>query len=439
MPIRFLNTFKDRNKHVAFVFMNHKYPQVGKGAGYVFGAILQAGFPVTFYDTRLRSIDSIEKEIIDYPFDVLMISTMSQFFPEAIELITKVKKCKKILVLVGGIHPTTIGKAILEDHPEIDFLCIGEGESMVTEFLDNLGHESLFNIPNLAYRDNGKATANTMRPPEDLAKLPKFPWHRFQNEIRSKGPYLQASRGCPYRCTFCGNSAYLEIYGKSYLRFRPISDMIDEIEMLMRDFSVRLLFFSDEMILSDFDYITDLLRTVKKRFDVPYALQGRVEHIDEDLVRVLKDTGCVRLSTGVECGNEDFRKRRLNRHMSNKQILSAFSLLQSAGIRTVSNNIIGFPFKEDEFLTKETIEFNLTLHPSYANFNIFYPYPGTKLYQHCVENNLIDPIKQQTHSCHQDSILKGVELKKKMHRIILFLNHKFKPSLHEPVIGIKTA
>jgi len=125
--------------HVAFVFMNNKYLQIGRGAGYVVGAILDAGFPVVFYDTRLKSIDSISMEIARHDFNVLMVSTMSQFFPEVLDLVARVKKHKAIPVLVGGIHPTSVGESILERHPEIDFLCIGDGESMVEDFLITLG------------------------------------------------------------------------------------------------------------------------------------------------------------------------------------------------------------------------------------------------------------------------------------------------------------
>ncbi|MBN1405350.1 MAG: B12-binding domain-containing radical SAM protein [Candidatus Omnitrophica bacterium] len=428
MPIKKLNATNKRIARVAFVFMNNNCLPVGKGAGYVIGAILEAGFPVTFYDTSLKSVGSIAADVIRQPFDVLMISTMSQFFPEVIKFAKKVKRHRDIPILIGGIHPTSVGKTLLEKHPEIDFLCIGEGESMVVDFLNHLGTESLFEIQNLAYRSGSRPVVNTLRFPENLEKLPAFPWHKFEKDAKYTGPnitgpIITASRGCPYKCTFCGNSVYLQHYGKAYLRFRPISHVIDELSMLAKNYSVSCFYFSDEMMLSNSEYVCELLKAVK-RLNIKYFLQGRTEWVNGKLVETLKDTGCAKFFTGVECGNEKFRKKHLNRHMSNKQIMSAFSLLRKAGIAAVSGNMIGFPFEEDRRLTKETIEFNLALRPAYASFNIFYPYPGTELHKYCIDNDLIDPVKEANYTRDQDSILKGITVKKQIANIVMFLNHK---------------
>jgi radical SAM superfamily enzyme YgiQ (UPF0313 family) len=138
---------------------------------------------------------------------------------------------------------------------------------------------------------------------------------------------------------------------------------------------------------------------------------------------MLKDTGCAYLAMGIESGDEDFRKTYLNRKMTNAQIENAFYLARKAHIFTTSFNIIGFPFENDHFLTDETVSLNKKIKPDYALFSIFYPFPGTKLYERCIEKNLIDNQKaSDVKNYFTESILKGVALGERLKEINAFFN-----------------
>jgi anaerobic magnesium-protoporphyrin IX monomethyl ester cyclase len=407
--------------NVAFVFMNDT-PTVGRGAGYVAGAIAAAGYPVTFFDSNYTPLENIAGQVIAGSAEILMISTMTMNFPMAVSLIRDIKKSKTIPVLVGGIHPTIEGAVLLERHPEIDFLCIGEGESMVIEFLRCFSTDSLFNIKNLCYRKNGKVFCNPIRLAEDLSMLPAFPWHFFREDsIGGAGKgflYVTASRGCPYNCTYCCNGIYLKLYGKHYIRFRPIENVIAELRFLKEKYPSPLYYFGDEMILADPQYAKALFSEVKNALDVPYGLMARVEFVTPDMAAHLRDTGCKYVAMGIECGDEDFRKKHLNRFHSNDQIINAFAALKNAGIFRSSFNIIGYPFDNDRALTKTTIRLNKRIVPDYAYFTIFYPFPGTALYDYCIKYHLIDDERlQNTRQYYQESVLKNVYLKKKCARI----------------------
>lgn len=415
--------------NIAFVYMNNEM-NVGRGAGYVAGAIINAGYKLKFYDTLYSPIDTISHDIIHETFDIFMISSMTMLFPEAIKLICMVKEKKNIPVLVGGVHPTIEGRSILEQYKQIDFICIGEGESMVIDFLHSFGKDSLFAVRNLAYRRDGIVYTNPVRSTEDLSKLPPFPWELFRTESvvqeeKSGFLYVTASRGCPYNCTYCSNGIYLGHYAKSYLRFRPIAHVIEELKYLNNKYSPRLFYFGDEMILSHPENTVELFEKIKKELNVPYGFMGRVEYITPRLIEVLERTGCQYVAIGIECGNEEFRKKYLNRKMSNQQIEHAFSLIKKAGIFTTSFNMIGYPFNNDDFLTEETIKLNKKIKPNFAQVSIFYPFPGTKLYQRCINMNLIDPQKvENTEEYFSESVLKGVYLRKKWEEINLLFNHR---------------
>lgn len=415
---------------IAFVYMNDM-EVIGRGAGYIAGAIKAAGYPLSFYDTFYTESSVVAQDIIDRESDILMISTMTMNFPKALVLIREVKKRNNnITVLLGGIHPTIMGERLLELHSEIDYLCIGEGESMIVEFLHNFSTDALFDVQNLCYRKNGKIFSNPIRPPEDLATLPAFPWHFSRRESKSTSGnshfWVTASRGCPYNCTYCCNGIYLKLYGKNYIRFRPIEQIIEELKYLKERYSPSLFYFGDEMILSDPKYTEALFAKLKEEIAVPYGLMARVEHITSELVEHLKETGCQYVAMGVECGDEQFRRKHLNRVHSNEQIEKAFTLLKKANIFRSSFNIIGYPFDNDDELIEKTVQLNKQLKPDYAYFTIFYPFPGTRLYDRCIEMDLINKERIEKNTLYyEESVLKNVNLKMKRDRIARQFNSIF--------------
>ncbi|GAG80969.1 unnamed protein product, partial [marine sediment metagenome] len=121
---------------------------------------------------------------------------------------------------------------ILEEYQCINYVCVGEGETFIKEFVANYGKSTLLGINNLIYRKGGKIHSNPIGPPEDLAMLPKFPWNSFPYVVipaQYKLLYVTASRGCPFNCTYCCNGVYLRLYKGGYVRRRPIKHILDEL------------------------------------------------------------------------------------------------------------------------------------------------------------------------------------------------------------------
>jgi anaerobic magnesium-protoporphyrin IX monomethyl ester cyclase len=416
----------DTGKSMKVAFVQLSTGGIMRGPGFVAASIIRAGHDLKLFDSYDTPIATITKQILRQDFDILMISSMTIDFHLAIDLIRRVKSKIQVPILFGGVHATLAGKQVLQEYPEIDYACIGEGESMVVDFLDHFGLSSLHQVHNLVYRHEGAVIANPVRPPEDLTKLPVFPWHFYKKNrvVPSDGfLYVTATRGCPYRCSYCSNAQYLEYYGTSYLRTRPLEQVKDELRYLHQTYQPRLFYFADEMMLSDFKYAEELFWMIKHEFNTPYGFMARVEHITPDLVKLATETGCKYVGMGVECGNEDFRKKVLNRRMSNQQIIEAFRLLKEADIFVTSYNMIGFPAANDAFLTEETIRLNQKLKPNFMQISIFYPFPGSFIYEQCISADLIDPEKARIATNYYDeSILRGVSLRQRRQEIDTLFN-----------------
>jgi len=173
-----------------------------------------------------------------------------------------------------------------------------------------------------------------------------------------------------------------------------------------------------KLLLSSLDDAKMLFQAIKDELNMPYGCMARVEYITEDTTDFLANTGCRYLAMGIECGNEEFRNKHLSRHMPTEKIAKAFAIAKKRNIYTCSFNMIGYPCSYDDDLTRETILLNQEIHPDYVQFSIFYPFPGTKLYQHCIENNLIDHDKiRNLSNYYSDSPLKDVSLQEKINEI----------------------
>ncbi len=386
---------------IAFVYMNNA-ANTGRGAGYVLASI-PPEHEVKFYD-QTRDMEALALSIIKDNFDLLMISSMTLLWHKAVNLIKNVKAKCNISVLVGGIHPTIMNTEILEKHLDIDFVCVGEGEQFIKDFLLNYNSELLLDINNLIYRKDGKIHSNPLGPPTNLAELPKFPWESFFHKVTGRYIYVTAARGCPFNCTYCCNGVYLKLYKNNYIRNRPVGQVIDELKLLESKYKFELFYFGDDMMFTDLEYITELFTAIKNNLKKPYGCMGRAEYVNEELIDLMQRTGCVYTGLGVECGDEEFRRKHLRRHMTNAQLINAFKLLKNAKIQVTSFNVIGWPFDNDDELCRSTVEINKKISPNICQVTWFYPFPRTDMYNYCIDNNLIGTKNIGTY--HRGSTLK---------------------------------
>ena len=393
---------------IAFVDVNNTL-SVSRGAGSVASSIIAAGHELHWFSTAIAPPTAIINAIVMGRFDYLMVSSMTMLLQVAVELIAAIGKLSPITSILGGIGITAQPEAVngrMKGAP--DYIVIGEGESTIIDFLNADDREAVTNIPNIGW------------PAEDLAKLPPFEFGLFPKEIvvQNGAATVTATRGCPYNCLYCCNSIYLRMYGKNYVRSRPVDDVINEMKTLTSFYDAEFFYFADEMALANPIYAEKLFTAIKEKVNLQYGVMARVEHVDEKTVALLKDTGCTYIGMGIECGDEGYRRKALNRTMSNEKIKEAFRLTKEAGLFRTSYNMIGYPTPNDERITQTTVRLNKEIQPDYAQFTIFYPLPGTRLYDTCVDEDLIDVNKlKETYSYYQDSVLKDVSVKSKQEEL----------------------
>ena len=300
-------------------------------------------------------------------------------------------KFPHIFTIMGGPHPTFYPDVILEN--DLDAICVGEGEEAFIDLLDAIrDKKSLEGIPNIVTKNNrNKWTVRHLIP--DLDSLP-FPDYALLYDNTPMGKYplksFIVSRGCPYDCTYCFNSAWRKIYkdkGK-LLRRHSVDYVIDNIKYVKTKWVLsNIKFYDDIFVYRADDWLEDFSKKYKKYINLPFFILTRADLLTEDMIRLLKYAGCRTISMSIEAGNENIRNGVLKRAMSNEQIISAHRLCDKHGIYTFTNCIIGVPnttINNDI----ESIDLAIKCKVSWIEFLIFHPYPGTELGQMAVNKGL---------------------------------------------------
>jgi len=217
---------------------------------------------------------------------------------------------------------------------------------------------------------------------------------------------VEMSRGCPFSCTYCINKFTQQLYkGKGkYHREKSIKRVVEELKYLKEKYNLTALRFLDETFLTmKIDTLRDFFRLYKENVFLPFLIATRPETVDEDRVQLLKEAGCVNASIGIESGDEDCRRKVLQRFMTDECIINAFFAFKRRGIRVSSFNMLGLPYETREGVFK-TIKLNKKCGANSCTISFFYPFEGTVLKDLCLKEGYIDN-KFQTVNLEEDSIL----------------------------------
>jgi anaerobic magnesium-protoporphyrin IX monomethyl ester cyclase len=330
--------------------------------------------------------------------DILAVSSTTHMFPHVRKWIGWIKEESDIFTICGGAHPTIDPQGTMDAAP-LDAVCLGEGEEALAELCSSLEEgRDPSGIASLWVRAGREVRRNPIRPLiEDLDTLPLpdrdiFDAANFCAQQHERGTLL-ASRGCPYSCTYCSNHVQRSIYPnrKKYVRFRSVDNVMREVrEIIAADTEGRLRYirFDDDILTLDPDWFGEMTSRFRDEVDLPFICNSRVNVLDEETVRLFARAGCSVMCMGIESGNEAIRKKVLNRHMSNRDIVQAFRLCREHGIKTVSTNMTSLP-DEDLAALLDSIRINAMARPHCMQVSTYHPYPNTRLYNYCEEKGYL--------------------------------------------------
>jgi radical SAM superfamily enzyme YgiQ (UPF0313 family) len=296
-----------------------------------------------------------------------------------IDAITLNLNHKQVIDMIRVIKPTVIGisipftamikssrkliKMIKKEFSDIPIFAGGYHVRIRPEDVTDLGVEiPTMNISTIT-------GPNYSMPEWDLMPVDKYDLSLYLVNGEKAFP-IQSSSGCPFSCTFCCNSKLHE-----KVKYRPLEDVITEIEYIKENFGVSAFHFWDETFTLNHDRVSDFcIEVINRELNIRWTAQTRANMIDEFIVNRMKCAGCVRLSIGVESGNERVLKT-VGKKIKLPDVNRAIRIINETGIISYAGFMIGH-VEDDIESVIDTIEFADKCNPRFVGFRIAIPYPG---------------------------------------------------------------
>lgn len=348
---------------------------------------------ITILDCPAEGIghERLKGEIQKISPDVIGLTAMTFTLIDVIKVAKNAKQANPdIKIILGGPHVIIYPNETM-NIPEIDFLVLGEGERTLKLLLDSIHDpQKLIEVKGIVFRDNhniiNTGSADFV---ENIDSLPfparhLLPYKKYFSVVSQRKPVttMFTSRGCPYKCLFCNRPQFGRIF-----RMRSAKNVVEEM-MLCQNLGIQEILIYDDTFGADRNRILDICSEIKKvGLNIAWDIRTRVDTVDADILRALKNAGCERIHYGVEAGTQ----RSLNilrKGITLAQVENAFNLTKKAGIQTIAYFMIGSPL-ETKADVLETVKLMKKLDPDYVHISIVTPFPATDLYRLALEEGII--------------------------------------------------
>jgi radical SAM superfamily enzyme YgiQ (UPF0313 family) len=360
------------------------------GLCYLASALEQAGHTARIIDAEAANLTlaQVVKQAREFAPKLIGLSSTSIDFHQAKAAAQALRQALPgTPIILGGTHVNIFGQAVLEKNPEFDMICIGDGEDLLPEVIQTLSGSrdgDLAQVKGLIWRRGEALVVNETRPIETNIDRYPFParWLLDNSQYYRAVPYsgyqqtaaFMSSRGCPFKCIYC---AVKNIHGGEKVRLRSAENVLDELEHIVKRFGIRHIAFNDDCLTLKRDRVLTICEGIRrKNLKITWEGLSRADLVDRELLKIMKDAGFVRLSIGIESGNQAILDV-IRKQETLEQIESAVNLAHEVGIVTRGSVILGNPYENSDTV-KDTFRFiNHLKGLDQVVINILQPYPGT--------------------------------------------------------------
>lgn len=371
-------------------------PYFPLGILYVAAAARDAGYRVAVFDAMFAQSDGdFGRALAREQPKVVGLGVLATVRKAALRLALLAKQ-HGAAVIVGGADPTARPQVYLEhrqrDLHAVDVVALGEAEETIGPLLGALiaggnRSSSLAHIDGIAYRDEmGQVVTAPCRPLiSDIDRIPLpardlIDLEPYRQAWRARhGAFtmsLIASRGCPYNCAWCQKI----VFGRSF-RPRAPESVADEMRQLKQAYGPDRLRIVDDVMGIDRKWVRRWHDAVlQKDAVIPFECLSRVDLVDEEMARLLREAGCTRIAFGTESGSQRVLDA-MGKGTTVAQIHRAARVCREVGIEAYFYMMVGYPGEEWQDL-RQSVRMLREAQPDALSTTIAYPLPGTAFYEH---------------------------------------------------------
>jgi anaerobic magnesium-protoporphyrin IX monomethyl ester cyclase len=367
------------------IYFGCREPHLPLELAYAERLLSDAGHQARMFDCHLMamSIEELRREVSGFRPDMTVVTTAPTYLfwrcapPE-------LRVPRMIFLALGetgikvavGPHGSTTPRAALRKL-DADVIVIGECE----ETLVRLANGERRQLPGIAYRDNDEVRVNGGPQAARFIDAPPLIWpeqwvaghhhhhHRFDRAPTGPGAEVEASRGCPYHCTFCAKENFRDGYRR---RLLPL--LLAEIDALLAR-GVEYIYFIDEIFLPN----RPLLQALAER-QMSFGVQTRIDLWKPEMLELLGRAGCVSIEAGVESITSEGRAYLDKDCRVSTDDLAERLLEAKRHVPFVQGNLIGVSTDEPADVSRWRAR--LADHGVWANEPVpLFPYPGSPDYR----------------------------------------------------------
>jgi anaerobic magnesium-protoporphyrin IX monomethyl ester cyclase len=373
------------------ITIENAQPNPPIGLGYLAGMLHAHGHQVNILDCAIikDSYPKIFSYIKDLNPDVIGITALSPYYQD-MRILAKLLHKLKIPLILGGVHVSALPEPSLREC-KAEFVVIGEGELTILELMDKWhDQEGRKQIKGIAYLEDGQFIRNPDRdliknlddlpfPAWDLINPVKYPLepHGYALKRYPVAPIL-TTRGCPYSCSYCASTNF---WGKKFRR-RSARNIVDEIELLVRQFGIREIHIWDDNFTLLKEHVEEFCHEIlRRKLDLTFSCPNgvRIDTLNEEILTLMKLTGFYSLTFAIESGDQSILDRA-NKKINLEIIPKMVKVAKRLGYIIPAFFMVGFP-GETYQTARRTIQFAKALPLERVSFFLVQPLPGSKLFK----------------------------------------------------------
>ena len=361
------------------------------GIGYIAAVLEKTGHAVKILDLTIQKLTDgqIIEMVINEKIELVGFSSVTLTVKSAYRIAGLLKEKTNVITVMGGPHATALPEEPLLH--KLDFVVRGEGEETMQELC--AGYKDPGKIAGISYLHDGKIVHTASRPYINNLDLLPFParhlfpplkLYKGQQALGNRLPVgnILTSRGCPYECTFC----FKAVFGRHF-RARSVESVISEWKHLLSVHKVKEISIIDDSFTTSTERVMAICkRIVEEKLVLPWCCPNgiRVDNASFELLSAMRKAGCYRVAFGVESGSQRILDS-IGKKITLGQIEAAFLNAKKAGIETTAFLMMG-NLEEDRETIQQTIDFAKKIAPTYVQFLIAIPYPGSLIYEEVKRN-----------------------------------------------------
>jgi radical SAM superfamily enzyme YgiQ (UPF0313 family) len=306
-------------------------------------------FIVDFFDDTNLVLDKLKEQ----KPDIVAFSCLTQSYQWMLGIAREIKKSNPdVYTIFGGVHVSAVPEIVLKSE-EVDYVVAGEGEEAFFEIIDAVKERDFYrSIPNTRYiNPEGMMIRGAQKGfKQELDEFPGFTKELWERDTHVTNNFMtMASRGCPYRCTFCFNNFFAELpddkknKGK-YVRTRSVNHVINELLVSKKRYGrIRYIDFMDDIFTVNKMWLKEFLIRYKREINIPFQCLTHPKYMDEEMAVWLKEAGCQWVQIGIQTMDDEFKNGSLRRYEKSEHIENALAAMLKAGLKVKADHMLALP------------------------------------------------------------------------------------------------